>query len=266
MNCNSTLLSAALAAALGLGTVGAANADMGGFGVNQGSIAVNSYGECWKSGSFGGGKTDAKGCPITDSDGDGVNDDADRCPGTPAGVKVDANGCPFDDDKDGVINEADKCPGTPYGIAVNADGCTRDDDGDGVAWSLDKCKGTPKGDPVDANGCTALSIGAVNFGFNSADLTAAGKDTVSKAASTLGANANITKVVVSGYTDSTGPAAYNQALSERRANSVKKALVSHGMKADMIEAVGHGESNPVASNDTREGRAQNRRVEINVQH
>lgn len=266
MNNKSTLLSAALAAALGLGVMGAANADMGGFGINQGSIAKNSYGECWKSGSNAGGNVDAKGCPVTDADGDGVTDDKDRCPGTPAGVKVDANGCAFDDDKDGVINEADKCPGTPYGIAVNADGCTRDDDGDGVAWSLDKCKGTPKGDPVDASGCTALSFGAVNFGFNSADLNAMGKDTVAKAAKVLMGNSNITKVTVSGHTDSTGPAAYNQALSERRAMSVKHGLVSHGMSKDMIDAVGLGESQPIASNDTKDGRAANRRVEINVQH
>ncbi|MCB1738104.1 MAG: hypothetical protein KDI42_08265, partial [Gammaproteobacteria bacterium] len=75
MNNKSTLLSAALAAALGLGVMGAANADMGGFGINQGSIAKNSYGECWKSGSNAGGNVDAKGCPVTDADGDGVTDD-----------------------------------------------------------------------------------------------------------------------------------------------------------------------------------------------
>lgn len=90
---------------------------------------------------------------VRDSDGDGVLDDRDKCPGTPAGVKVDADGCPLDSDKDGVYDYLDKCPGTPYGVKVDRDGCPLDSDKDGVLDYLDKCPGTPYGVKVDASGC-----------------------------------------------------------------------------------------------------------------
>ncbi len=97
---------------------------------------------------------DAKGCPF-DEDGDGVPDYMDKCPGTPAGVQVDANGCPLDADGDGVADYLDECPDSPAGVAVDAKGCPVDSDGDGVPDYLDKCPGTPseaKG-KVDENGC-----------------------------------------------------------------------------------------------------------------
>ncbi|MFA7403709.1 MAG: OmpA family protein [Pelobacteraceae bacterium] len=93
-----------------------------------------------------------EGCPL-DSDRDGVADYLDKCPGTPAGVSVGANGCPVDSDKDGVADYLDKCPATPAGVAVGADGCPLDSDGDGVADTLDKCPGTPAGVKVYTNGC-----------------------------------------------------------------------------------------------------------------
>ena len=88
-----------------------------------------------------------------DSDGDGVSDDKDRCPGTPMGAKVDALGCELDGDKDGVIDRLDKCPTTPAGRTVNAQGCELDGDGDGVVDALDKCPTTPAGRAVNAQGC-----------------------------------------------------------------------------------------------------------------
>ncbi len=96
---------------------------------------------------------------VMDSDGDGVPDDKDRCPGTVKGAKVDANGCELDSDKDGVVDRLDKCPGTPAGRKVNAEGCELDSDGDGVVDALDKCPGTPAGAKVDANGCELDSDG-----------------------------------------------------------------------------------------------------------
>jgi OOP family OmpA-OmpF porin len=92
------------------------------------------------------------GCPL-DSDKDGVPDYLDKCPRTPPGVTVDSNGCPFDSDKDGVPDYLDKCPGTPPGVAVDSDGCPPDSDKDGVPDYLDKCPGTPPGVAVDSNGC-----------------------------------------------------------------------------------------------------------------
>ena len=88
-----------------------------------------------------------------DSDGDGVTDDLDRCPGTVAGAKVDAKGCELDGDKDGVVDRLDKCPTTPPGRKVDAQGCELDGDGDGVVDALDKCPTTPPGRKVDAQGC-----------------------------------------------------------------------------------------------------------------
>ena len=115
---------------------------------------------------------------MMDSDGDGVSDAADRCPGTPAGVKVDAVGCPLDSDKDGVPDYLDKCPGTPAGVKVDSIGCPLDSDGDGVPDSLDKCPGTPAGVKVDAAGCpvTILETGAASWTFNNINFEVAKAD------------------------------------------------------------------------------------------
>lgn len=88
-----------------------------------------------------------------DSDGDGVVDDKDRCPNTPAGAKVDARGCELDSDGDGVVDRLDRCPMTPPGRKVDAQGCEPDSDGDGVIDALDRCPGTPSGAKVDGSGC-----------------------------------------------------------------------------------------------------------------
>ena len=95
-----------------------------------------------------------------DSDGDGVKDELDKCPGTPAGEKVDASGCSqsqFDADSDGVPDYLDQCPGTPSDESADANGCSpsqKDDDEDGVTNDKDICPGTPKGAKVDGFGCS----------------------------------------------------------------------------------------------------------------
>jgi len=96
---------------------------------------------------------------LTDSDGDGVRDDADKCPSTPRGALVDKRGCPLDSDGDGVPDGLDRCPRTPHGATVNAEGCPIDSDGDGVPDGLDKCPNTPAAAGVDANGCPSDSDG-----------------------------------------------------------------------------------------------------------
>lgn len=100
----------------------------------------------------------ADGCPV-DSDGDGVPDYLDKCPGTAAGVTVNADGCALDADGDGTPDSQDKCPGTPSGIAVGPDGCPLDSDNDGVPDYLDKCPNTAPGALVDADGCEADTDG-----------------------------------------------------------------------------------------------------------
>ena len=105
-----------------------------------------------------GAKVDANGCPL-DSDGDRVFDGLDQCEGTPKGATVDAKGCPSDADGDGVLDGLDQCPDTPKGATVDAKGCPKDSDGDGVLDGLDQCPDTPKGATVDAKGCPKDSDG-----------------------------------------------------------------------------------------------------------
>jgi outer membrane beta-barrel protein len=109
-------------------------------------------------GTPAGAAVDSVGCPL-DSDGDGVPDYMDRCPDTPRGVKVDTQGCPIDSDGDGVPDYLDQCPDTPKGVAVDDKGCPLDSDGDGVPDYKDKCPDTPKGVAVDARGCPIDSDG-----------------------------------------------------------------------------------------------------------
>lgn len=109
-------------------------------------------------GTSAGVAVDAAGCPL-DSDGDGVTDARDRCPNTVHGTPVDATGCALDSDRDGVPDKSDRCPDTPAGTAVDAMGCALDSDHDGVPDTLDRCPDTPAGRPVDASGCVLDSDG-----------------------------------------------------------------------------------------------------------
>ncbi len=172
---------------------------------------------------------------VKDSDGDGINDNFDRCPNTPANTKVDGNGCKIDldVDKDGIVNSKDLCPNTPVGEAVNSDGC-----------------------PATAN----LHI---NFANNSADIVAMSGKELDKYADFLTTYKNYSAKIV-GYTDSRGSASYNKKLSQRRAQAVVKALEERGVDASQLKALGRGEANPVADNATAAGRAQNRRIEAEL--
>jgi len=205
-------------------------------------------------------KVDANGCPL-DSDGDGVLDYKDQCPGTPKGVKVDANGCPLDSDGDGVLDYKDKCPNTPKGVKVDAVGCPLDTDGDGVPDYLDKCPGTLKGAPVNSVGCWTLK--GINFDYDKWDIKPQYHGLLDENLQMLKMNPSV-KVEIQGHTDSKGSDQYNQKLSEKRAESVKNYFVAGGVAAGRISSRGYGESKPIATNETPEGRAKNRRIEIKV--
>ena len=206
---------------------------------------------------------DANGCPA-DSDGDGVGDYRDACPATPTGVAVDSEGCPLDSDGDGVPDHRDTCPNTPKGAKVDSRGCAPDADMDGVADSIDQCPDTERGKSVDSKGChITLSLTGLNFDTNSSALTATAKGRLAEAVRTLNQNPQM-RVRVEGHTDSTGEESYNQFLSERRAKAVVQYLIDQGISANRLESRGYGEARPVAPNNTMQGRASNRRVDFAV--
>lgn len=194
-----------------------------------------------------------------DSDGDGIPDSKDRCPGTPSGVQVDARGCPLDSDGDGVPDYLDKCPGTPSGVRVDAQGCPLDSDGDGVYDYMDKCPGTPAKAKVDERGCWVLE--GLFFETDKADILPQGYPILYEVITVLKANPGV-KVEIQGHTDSRGSDAYNQKLSERRARAVRDYLVKAGIKADRLTYKGYGESKPAVPNTTAANMAKNRRVEL----
>lgn len=159
-----------------------------------------------------------------------------------------------------------------------------DDDGDGVLNSMDKCPNTPKGTSVDATGCPIvtpapepmaapvvlpkeeiITIRDVHFEFNKATLTPGDKQQLDMVATKLKTEAPNVQLHVSGHTDSVGSDAYNQKLSQKRAQSVTDYLVSAGIpRASFVSVEGDGEARPVADNKTADGRALNRRVEIKI--
>lgn len=136
-----------------------------------------------------------------------------------------------------------------------------DEDGDGVTDDLDACPGTPKGIAVDERGCWAMS-NALLFDFDSA-VVKTGFYPVLDQTKKIFDEYPTMNVTIEGHADSTGPEAYNQKLSERRANAVMKYLVNTvGIDQDRLTSIGHGESRPAYPNDTPENQAKNRRVEF----
>jgi len=203
-----------------------------------------------------------------DADGDGVADSRDACPNTPAGQRVDARGCLLDGDGDGVTDNNDQCPDTFRGAAVDARGCELDDDRDGIVNRLDNCPNTTAGVPVDIKGCEIreiIELPGVNFESNSDRLIPGTESVLHEAAATLRRNPDLV-VEVAGHTDSVGSDTNNASLSERRAITVRDFLLNLGVSSTNLTARGYGEGQPVASNETPEGRAQNRRVELRVQN
>ena len=208
--------------------------------------------------------------PPPDTDGDGVPDVDDRCPNTPPGTAVGADGCELDSDGDGVVDSADACPGTPAGVAVDSRGCPLDSDGDGVPDYQDACPDTPAGAQVDERGCppelneTVTIDLNLEFDIDSSQLRPAHYGQIRDVVDFMKQFPN-TNAVIEGHTDNTGSERYNQGLSERRALSVRNYLESEGgIAGNRLTHVGYGESKPIDTNDTAEGRQHNRRVSAQV--
>jgi len=165
----------------------------------------------------------------------------------------------FDSDHDGVIDSLDKCPDTAAGIKVDANGCPIDSDGDGVPDSLDQCPKTPVAAKVDSRGCWTIS--SVHFDFNKAILKPSAYPVLDNVVMVMKHNPTL-KIVIEGHTDIIGTAAYNLKLSRRRALSAMSYLVKKGVSKTRMSIKGYGYTRPIATNETAEGRALNRRVEF----
>ncbi len=224
------------------------------------------------------------GCPDTDKDG--IIDPQDACPNE-AGPKTDdpkTNGCPPpppppDKDKDGIVDAEDACPDVP-GVKhtdPKKNGCPADRDNDGVADDKDACPDDPgpaTADPA-TNGCPVKTKFAqvkgsaivitekVNFATNSDVIVGnTSFQVLDSVFEILDKTPAIKKVRIDGHTDNKGKPEYNQDLSQRRADSVKKYLLKKGLDAGRVDALGKGQDAPIADNKTEIGRAKNRRVEF----
>ena len=204
-----------------------------------------------------------------DGDRDGVYDGLDDCPGTPPTARgyIDLFGCPIDSDFDGVADYLDSCGQGPIGAIVDNFGCPVDSDSDGVFDGLDDCPYSVPGIEVDQRGCIDITFLRDTMRIH-IDYQPGSFEIDERTRRRLGPL--ITKLVVLdhvrvriiGYTDNVGPSEANHNLSEKRANRMRDWLVSKGIDADRLTSIGRGETNFIASNQTADGRAQNRRIEL----
>ena len=151
----------------------------------------------------------------------------------------------------------------PVVVAPVVAAAPKDSDGDGVIDELDECPNTMAKAKVDSVGCMTLVNLNINFDTNKSDIKDSYNSRIAEFAKMMNANPKL-KATIGAHTDSVGSDAYNQKLSERRAASTVEALKALKVDASKIKAVGYGETKPVASNDTVEGRAENRRVEATM--
>jgi outer membrane protein OmpA-like peptidoglycan-associated protein len=161
----------------------------------------------------------------------------------------------------GRVEEPMAAVAAPVAVAAAAPTKCADADNDGVCDTADRCPNTPAGDRVGPFGCSCDVTIRTHFAFDSAELTAQDKAELERVAARL-KELEFVGGTATGHTDSVGDEAYNQKLSERRAQAVVDFLYAQGVSPGRITAIGMGEVKPIADNATEEGRAQNRRVTI----
>jgi outer membrane protein OmpA-like peptidoglycan-associated protein len=230
---------------------------------------------------------DIDGCPERDNDEDGILDDEDRCPNEPEDMNgvVDDDGCPdegvTDRDHDSLEDYEDECPdeAEDFDDFEDDDGCPEpDNDADGVYDELDQCPDEREtingvddwdGCPDEGEGMTefidSLKIEireTVTFETARAIIKQGSLPLLDQVALQILAHPHIAKVRIEGHTDSSGPEEDNLFLSQDRADAVRRYLIQKGVGKEKLEAIGFGESRPIDTNDTPEGRAINRRVEF----
>lgn len=171
-----------------------------------------------------------------------------------------------DTDNDGVVDIKDRCSGTPSAVLVDASGCAVDSDSDGVADYLDKCESTATNLRVDESGCPiklekTVEIDLnVNFDSNSDVVKSQYYSEIRRVSEFMSQYEN-TRVVIEGHTDTQGSAAYNRALSQKRAEAVAKVLVSEmNVSSSRVRAIGYGEERPLTRELSAADLEANRRV------
>jgi outer membrane protein OmpA-like peptidoglycan-associated protein len=259
---------------------GCPDPDNDGDGINDG------YDSCPEVPEDMDGDRDEDGCPDDDTDRDGIPDADDQCPNDPEDTDGfgDEDGCPEEDfDGDGIPDDNDVCPDEPEVMngVEDDDGCPEEDsDGDGIPDAVDRCPeeaetmngrrdddGCPDGDAlVVVEGQTIRLMQQVQFATNRATIRGRRSRQILDAVATiLQRNPNYRRVRVEGHTDNRGPADRNRELSMDRAQACVEYLVEKGIATERLYAQGFGPDRPLEDNETREGRAANRRVEFHIE-
>ncbi|MEZ4471080.1 MAG: OmpA family protein [bacterium] len=233
------------------------------------------------------GFEDEDGCPDPDNDKDQILDVDDKCPNDPETVNGydDTDGCPDgipDTDGDGLNDQVDKCPKEPEDKDdfQDQDGCPDpDNDNDGILDVNDKCPLVPEtmNGIDDEDGCPDKKLTLVKvtkekiiilqkvfFELDKDIIKPVSYPVLDEVAETMKAYTYIKKVEVQGHTDSQGKDDYNKDLSQRRADAVRKYIMDKGVEGERLTAVGFGEDEPIDTNKTKAGRANNRRVEFKI--
>jgi len=232
---------------------------------------------------------DGDGCPEADNDADGRDDATDACPDDPEDDDgfLDNDGCPdVDNDKDGIPDAKDRCADKAETVNGNLDedGCPDDEavgdiDQDGFADDIDRCPYDPEdlNSFEDEDGCPderlknarivvtneAIKIKEViYFDTGKASIQSRSYDLLDELGRVIAEHPELRKIRIEGHTDAVGNDLSNLKLSQARAESVAAYLRSKGIEGSRLDAAGFGEMRPIASNDTEDGRAQNRRVEF----
>ena len=186
---------------------------------------------------------------------------------------VDEKGCPKDSDGDGVPDYLDECPDTPEKAIgfVDAKGCELDSDGDGVADYKDECPLVPG--IKENKGCPELkrevrqllqkAMQGIEFETGKATIKKKSYPLLDQIANIFIENSNYI-IEVQGHTDNTGKPELNKTLSDKRAHAVMDYMLKKGVEAHRLSAVGYGQDQPIADNETKAGRQKNRRVEFKI--
>ena len=228
---------------------------------------------------------DNDGCPDNDNDKDSILDVADRCPTdpeTPNGY-LDEDGCPDeepvdDTDGDGYRDDVDRCPydAEDFDQFQDEDGCPElYNDTDGIPDTQDNCvnvrevfNGIDDEDGCPDEGRVVIEqnniriLEKIYFDFGKATIQARSNELLDEIAATISSHPELKRIRVEGHTDSVGDELKNLRLSQARAEAVVSALIARGVPQDRLLAVGFGEQQPIADNETEDGRQQNRRVEF----